>query len=82
MNIKLAKWSKLQPLARVIFRKSPSAVDYLLLSFFAQRSSFPSCCLIVSSFFPAIVRSLSRYIGCLFPEVEHDLPAASPWPWR
>jgi len=27
-NIELAKWSKLQPPARVIFRKSPSAVDY------------------------------------------------------
>lgn len=77
VNIELAKWSKLQPPARVIFRKSPSAVDYLLslslplfLSLFLPLSLF--VCRFVSLFLshhPFTSLALSPF-------------HFSPWPWR
>lgn len=71
MNIELAKWSKLQPPARVIFRKSPSAVDYLSLSF-CSSLRFPflvSSHLSVLLFFPLPSRlssSCRRDLTALF----------------
>lgn len=54
VNIELAKWSKLQSPARLIFRKSPAAVDYLP---FLLSSSF--------SFFLSF-RLLLRFLPFLF----------------